>query len=582
MDGRDGEAHEAREPPAGEEGAATVPVPTEGTELNPPAGSAGSAGVQQDGVSAERRNENEDKKLPQAARGLPSNARLPAAMQRHLEARAAKTPEQVAREQRMRTKALHKQISVALVRVVAPVVLCMGLSIYLVHSQGSGDCRREESLPARSYTPPDLDQFISSDVFPPVPSPPQDPEDTTRLVSIILLSSFAAAIVVMTFVLVLLYKYHCEWILFLWLVIAVIIVLGYEGGLYLYEWARSICYPIDWITLALLAWNFALGGMCAIFWKSTRIIQQAFLIVLSGLLAWVFTTWEVWASWVLLGILVVWDLIAVLTPCGPLQMLIKAAKERGDPIPALVYDTNPEDVGRDHEAKSMLSVIQFRKKKRPTNEDSGDEAAGDAAADSGVSAAGAVGMCVEVGNIDISPSAEPPVTHEMADETVPQAASQSASAPTGDVMSPTATTMTSTTDLTNTASGVQSPVAASPRQRWEEKPEIAKTPAAAVNGEQIGFLGAHLKLGLGDFVFYSLLVATASRDSEAGVMTTIASFVAILAGLCLTLFLLVMFRKPLPALPISICFGILFNFTTKYTLTPFLGNLFPELLSTAV
>lgn len=75
-----------------------------------------------------------------------------------------------------------------------------------------------------------------------------------------------------------------------------------------------------------------------------------------------------------------------------------------------------------------------------------------------------------------------------------------------------------------------------------------------------------LKLGLGDFIFYSLLVGKSTESKH--IMISLACILTILIGLSGTLFLLYILQKPLPALPISIFLAVTTYFGCSHFLIP--------------
>ena len=74
-----------------------------------------------------------------------------------------------------------------------------------------------------------------------------------------------------------------------------------------------------------------------------------------------------------------------------------------------------------------------------------------------------------------------------------------------------------------------------------------------------------IKLGLGDFVFYSVLIGRAGLYH---IVAALTSFVGVVSGLVATMILLSIFRRALPALPISIGLGILFFVFARFLIIP--------------
>jgi len=289
-------------------------------------------------------------------------------------------------------------------------------------------------------------------------------------------------VAVMTVLLVLAFKYRCYKLIHGWLFLSSLLLLFLFTFIYLQQVMETYNLPMDWITLAIVLWNFGVVGMICIHWKGPLIMQQAYLIFISALMALVFIKYlPDWTTWVVLGAISVWDLFAVLAPCGPLRILVETAQQRNEQIfPSLIYSAG---------------VVYALVGATDNNQDPQEQ-----------------------------PEAPPRRQNRRRQE----------GAVVDDAQHPQ-------------------------QQPLEENPEE----------EDRG-----IKLGLGDFIFYSILVGKASSYGDWN--TTIACFVAIMVGLCLTLMFLAIFRRALPALPFSIAFGLVFYFATSEVITPFTDTLSAE------
>jgi hypothetical protein len=98
--------------------------------------------------------------------------------------------------------------------------------------------------------------------------------------------------------------------------------------------------PCDLITFYVVLYNFAVVGIIAIFYQNgiPTIVTQGYLVCTSVILAWNLSKFDEWTCWALLIALAFWDLCAVLTPCGPLKMLVGLMQERNEPLPGLLYE----------------------------------------------------------------------------------------------------------------------------------------------------------------------------------------------------------------------------------------------------
>lgn len=307
--------------------------------------------------------------------------------------------------------------------------------------------------------------------------------------------------------------------------------------------------PIDVITMYLIMWNVGLVGMISIHLTAPLFMQQTFLLIMSSMMALTFIKYiPDWSVWTVLGILSVWDVVAVLCPRGPLRILVETAQKRKEPIfPALIYSSGVAYVAPVI-ASTVLSL-------GTTTNSSNRASINEMEAASSTQSSNPVHVQIQTNPLDSERTESMNLTGGTgrSNESITYyASSRSSRLPEVNLQSGNLGPAAS--------SGVPAIAISSTTQMIRSTDDEIETNSTC-SAEDVG-----IKLGLGDFIFYSVLVGKASMYNDWN--TTLACFVAILIGLCLTLFLLAIFNKALPALPISISFGLIFYFCTSIFVQP--------------
>lgn len=76
--------------------------------------------------------------------------------------------------------------------------------------------------------------------------------------------------------------------------------MGGGFGILLQQLIAQTNTTFDWITLALLVWNFAVVGFIATFWHAPVKINQFYMIAVSVIMACIFTRLPEWTTWAIL------------------------------------------------------------------------------------------------------------------------------------------------------------------------------------------------------------------------------------------------------------------------------------------
>ncbi|KAK4743363.1 hypothetical protein SAY87_001364 [Trapa incisa] len=448
-----------------------------------------------------------------------------------------------------------ESIGVEIIGVMSPVSICMFLVVLLVYALS----------PANPFSTPSSPPIRTAANLVYLENPS---DSTAQKLEGALLNAlvFVVIIAVVTFVLVALYYFKFTNFLKNYTRFSAFFVLATMGGSIFLSIIQHFSIPVDAITCFLLLFNFTVVGVLSVFSGGIPIILRQFYMVSLGIIvaAW-FTKLPEWTTWIVLVALAVYDLVAVLAPGGPLKLLVELASSRDEELPALVYEARPvapPQNGGSHRTNMGLLAAGFSQpgsvEMQSVSGNSGWRNDVDGSRDT---LGNDEGGSSRDGREEISPLVSNARQRRSSSSDSPEYSAVNVSTPNrvghfGDRDS----------QIEETSPLVEAVHAGNQREQAAMEDDDAD--------DNLG-LNRGIRLGLGDFIFYSVLVGRAAMYD---LMTVYACYLAIVSGLGCTLILLSVCRRALPALPISIALGVMFYFLTRLLMEPFVVGISTNLL----
>ncbi len=316
---------------------------------------------------------------------------------------------------------------------------------------------------------------------------------------------FVLFVTAATFGLYVLFKHRCGPVIWAYMAFSGCSIFGVLGATMALEILRRYEIRVDVVSFAFYTWNVTVVGVLSVFlWPGSLRVKQTFLVLISVIVAYYFVTQIAeWTTWTMLVFMAIYDLYAVLTPNGPLRKIVELSQEREEAIPALVY-----------EARGGSGVGDVGRRRRRTKS-SGDEQ--QQKGDDGASLDGDL----EPLDGDLEPENE-------------------------------------VGERTSLLGGKGSK---------KETASILERFGDDDDDDDKRDLPDGIKLGLGDFIFYSVLVGRSAMQS---LFCAVFCYVAVISGLIITLAGLAVHKAALPALPVSIALGVVTFVSIKFLVEPFL------------
>lgn len=393
-----------------------------------------------------------------------------------------------------------------------------------------------------------------------------------------------SVICMMTFVIVLLYKFECMWFLIGYMMFCSCTLLGFLGGHMWWVAIQIYNLPVDKLSYYLGLWNFAAVGVLAVFYGKgvPKTVTQGYLIATSIILAWHLDYFDEYSTWALLFMLALYDLCAVLTPCGPLKALVNLMSRDDAPeMPGLLYEAELPP-----EARRPGGPRNNSQSQRNANNQDQNSGVWDNRSDQDGTKTIIPLAVARVYNLPVialpgrserimkkrgGSSGDAPLLEEnysdgphVPDDPTPEQLQADV-----EVQLPENGGRIDKIRRNGKTMFLEKDRYGSPKRvLWVDRQGRVFAESSDYGDEEDDDGEKNtIRLGLGDFIFYSVLVAKAAQYSYT---TFAACCLVILTGLGGTLVLLSVYHHALPALPISIALGIFFYFATRLVIEPYI------------
>ncbi|KAK2955629.1 putative Presenilin like protein [Blattamonas nauphoetae] len=461
--------------------------------------------------------------------------------------------------------------------VILPVTITMLIVIFVILSIGSNGNLFDSLFPTTT-TP---QGFVAP--WGPTASGVSPGEDSdlwkTVLISVAIAVGVVLLVVIMTFIIFCCYKAGHTKFIYVWLMIAVGLLMFGFGGVLIVKLLQRYNIPMDIVSFIFITINIGGLAIVSIFWASPLIVQQIMLVYVSAVMAWALTMFPEWTAWILLVAIAIYDIFAVLCPCCALNQIVDISNERDEPIPGLLYSAalgsgtmerlreeglSEEELKlkREQDEQNRLREEQYaRNRERRAELEEQRKKKEKAERKKRKSRIQAEEMHQPTAVSSSTPPEGPPIVSDYANHPPDVIIDESHLPVPHDHETERAQT---DTEAEQEARLVQR----RDQQRMEDRSRMVEVKRDEVEDDDDDDIDADgtLGLGLGDFIFYSILIARAALTDWT---TLVSCFFSILFGLAMTVVLLALFRHALPALPISIFSATAVYFISRFLFAPF-------------